>query len=403
MRTKAIFDNIAEHLEEQIDLAENKIVVAVAWFTNKRLFDALCKKAADGVKVKLIIDDNEINRNSTINHSDIQIGKSKLYWIETHNKFCIIDDYILITGSYNWSYRAESNSENILICSGNIDLVKEYKNEVKKIIKDYLPEDNIKPKSRWEEAIKSGRIKPYVPPGLKLKGHITPTERPSIKNDFESIKIGEQEWLVKNLDVDKFRNGDVIPHALSDKDWEIAGKYDQPAWCYVDNNSENGKIYGKLYNWYAVNDKRGLAPAGWHVPSDAEWTTLTTYLGGESVAGNKMIPARTAYCDSPIIGFTNESGFSVLPGGVRSSDGSFISTRREYALFWSATEFDYGSKAWCRFLDFGGWEVEVERVYDFKRNGYSVRCIKSPISSNEVQVIKSNYIKPYVPPGLKLR
>jgi phosphatidylserine/phosphatidylglycerophosphate/cardiolipin synthase-like enzyme len=113
MRTKAIFDNIAEHLEEQIDLAENTIVVAVAWFTNKRLFDVLCAKAADGVKVKLIISDNEINRNSNIDYSDIQIGRSKLYLIDEekmHNKFCIIDDYIVITGSYNWSYRAESNS-----------------------------------------------------------------------------------------------------------------------------------------------------------------------------------------------------------------------------------------------------------------------------------------------------
>ena len=166
MRTKAVFDNIAEHLEEQIDLAENKIVVAVAWFTNKRLFDALCNKAADGVKVKLIISDNEINRNSNIDYGDIQIGKSKLFLIDEgkmHHKFCIIDDYIVITGSYNWSYRAESNFENILICSGDNDLVKQYKKEVKKITKDYLPENDIKPKSNWVEAKKSGRLKPYIP------------------------------------------------------------------------------------------------------------------------------------------------------------------------------------------------------------------------------------------------
>ena len=91
MKTEAIFDNIANRIEEQINLAEDKIFIAVAWFTNKNLFKALCKKASEGVKVKLVISDNEINRNSTINHSDIQIGKSKLYWIETHNKFCIID------------------------------------------------------------------------------------------------------------------------------------------------------------------------------------------------------------------------------------------------------------------------------------------------------------------------
>ena len=406
MRTKAVFDNIAEHLEEQIDLAENKIVVAVAWFTNKRLFDALCKKAAEGVKVKLIISDNEINRSSNIDYGDIQIGKSKLFLIDEgkmHHKFCIIDDYIVITGSYNWSYRAESNFENILICSGDNDLVKKYKNEVKKIIKDYLPENVINPKSRWEEAIKSGR--PFIPP--------------SIKNDFESIKIGEQEWMIKNLDVDRFRNGDLIPHIQNNSEWEKAGKNKQPAWCYYDNDPKNGMVYGRLYNWFAVTDERGLAPAGWQVPSRREWEILKEFLGWEYGA-YKMKSRRgwndweyeEEYKDGYIYDGNgdNSSGFNGLPGGIRFIDSSFHGIR-ELAKFWiyrkeyfhpfiydsdSAYSFDLfnSNRAMSGNYNHEGYQKEF---------GFSVRCIKSSNSSNEVQVNKSNSIKPYVPTGLRLK
>jgi uncharacterized protein (TIGR02145 family) len=387
MSTKAVFDNIAEHLEEQIDLAENKIVVAVAWFTNKRLFDALCTKAADGVKVKLIISDNEINRNSNIDYSDIQIGKSKLYLIDEekmHNKFCIIDDYIVITGSYNWSYRAESNFENILICSGDNDLVKQYKNEVKKIIKDYLPENDINPKSRWEEAIKSGSIKPYVPPGLKLRDYNTPTLRPSTKNDFESIKIGKQEWMTRNLDVNRFRNGDLIPHIKDKEEWIEVGQNSQPAWCYYDNNPENGKIYGKLYNWSAVNDKRGLAPAGWHVPSDEELTILQKFLGLD-YAGYKMksVEGWDNWVDEDGDIFDgngdNSSGFNALPGGYLNHYGGTrdvcFSRIRENASFWSATEFGY-SGAWCLELgrrDYSSSGKSCKKKY---AAAASVRCLR---------------------------
>jgi uncharacterized protein (TIGR02145 family) len=403
MSTKAVFDNIAEHLEEQIDLAENKIVVAVAWFTNKRLFDALCNKAADGVKVKLIISDNEINRNSNIDYGDIQIGKSKLFLIDEekmHNKFCIIDDYIVITGSYNWSYIAESNFENILICSGDNDLVKQYKNEVKKIIKDYLPENDIKPKSPWEEAIKSGSIKPFGPSGLKLKDYNTPFVRPSTKNDFESIKIGKQEWMVKNLDVDRFRNGDLIPHIKDGKEWKEAGQNYQPAWCYYDNNSENGKIYGKLYNWYAVNDERELAPAGWHVPSDGEWTVLTTFLGGESVAGDKMkcLWGRNDWEDEGRDIWNgngnNFSGFNALPGGLRSGYGDFRWIRRG-AFFWSASIVSLHMTD-LRDLHSNTGLVS-KSTYD-KSFGASVRCIKGSLSSRQFQVFKPDDIKRYIFP-----
>jgi uncharacterized protein (TIGR02145 family) len=95
-------------------------------------------------------------------------------------------------------------------------------------------------------------------------------------------------WSKRNLEVSKFRNGDEIPHTQSDEAWQKAAMSQQPAWCYYDNNPENGKIYGKLYNWYAVNDPRGLCPEGWHVPTFKEWDNLINYLGGEEMGGGKM-------------------------------------------------------------------------------------------------------------------
>ena len=111
---------------------------------------------------------------------------------------------------------------------------------------------------------------------------------------IETVAIGSQVWTKKNLDVEKYRDGTAIRYAESDADWVDAGNKKEGAWCYYNNDPANGAIYGKLYNWYAVNDARGLAPSGYHVPSDAEWTTLSSYLGGESVAGGKMKEKGTA-------------------------------------------------------------------------------------------------------------
>ena len=104
----------------------------------------------------------------------------------------------------------------------------------------------------------------------------------------DEVTIGKQVWMSENLNVDKFRNGDPIPEAKTDEEWEKAGENGEPAWCYYNNNPDNGDRYGKLYNWFAVNDPRGLAPEGWKIPSDEDWTRLTDFLGGESVAGQKM-------------------------------------------------------------------------------------------------------------------
>jgi len=153
MTSEGIFENIAERIEEEINKSQKDIYLAVAWFTNKNLFNSLVKKSQEGVKVILVISDNEINRNSSINYNEIQKGESKLFWIGgdksfMHNKFCIIDDYVVITGSYNWSYKAETNFENVVITSGDGELATQFKNEINRIIGELLTDEKKLPLSK---------------------------------------------------------------------------------------------------------------------------------------------------------------------------------------------------------------------------------------------------------------
>ena len=153
MTSEGIFENIAERIEEEINKSQKDIYLAVAWFTNKNLFNSLVKKSQEGVKVILVISDNEINRNSSINYNDIQKGESKFFWIGgdksfMHNKFCIIDDYVVITGSYNWSYRAETNFENVVITSGDGELATQFKKEINRIIGELLTDEKKLPLSK---------------------------------------------------------------------------------------------------------------------------------------------------------------------------------------------------------------------------------------------------------------
>jgi len=185
----------------------------------------------------------------------------------------------------------------------------------------------------------------------------------------KEVTIGKQVWMTKNLDVATFRNGDPIPEAKTDEEWERAGENKQPAWCYYDNDPANGAKYGKLYNWHAVNDSRGLAPVGYHIPSDAEWTTLTTYLGGENVAGTKM-KSKSGWLDNG--NGTNSSGFSGLPGGNRYSNGTFYYIGY-YGFWWSSSE-SITDLAWFRTLVYSNGYVT--RFNANKEKGFSVRCLR---------------------------
>jgi uncharacterized protein (TIGR02145 family) len=188
------------------------------------------------------------------------------------------------------------------------------------------------------------------------------------------VTIGSQVWMSENLNVDKFRNGDPIPEAKTDEEWEKAGENRQPAWCYYNNNPDNGDRYGKLYNWFAVNDPRGLTPEGWKIPSDEDWTRLTDFLGGESVAGKKMKSTEFwADNDGESGNGTNESGFSGRPGGLRLNYGAFnIIGLNGY--WWSSTE-NSTLNACYRGLYYNLGIVNRDYIY-LKANGFSVRCLR---------------------------
>ena len=174
-------------------------------------------------------------------------------------------------------------------------------------------------------------------------------------------------WTTKNLDVDKFRNGDIIPEAKTDEDWKLAGDKGIPAWCYYDNDPENGKKYGKLYNWYAINDPRGLAPDGYHVPNDSEWKAIENLLGKDP--GHKL-KSKNGW-KYPGNG-TDLIGFNALPGGYRND--KYIFANITYgAFFWSATEADHFN-AWGSFLNYN--YGDVSRGRNFKSIGASVRCLR---------------------------
>ena len=185
---------------------------------------------------------------------------------------------------------------------------------------------------------------------------------------IKSIKIGNQKWMAENLNVSHFRNGDTIPEARSSGDWKRMGEEGKPAWCFIQNDPENGRKFGKLYNWYAVNDPRGLAPKEWHVASDDEWTGLIDFLGGGVLAALKI---RTT-------GFTNnmngsdENSFSGLPGGCRNSSGVFYGID-SFGYWWSATEFDTSS-AYLRILNYVTCDINFQNFA--KIYGVSVRCIR---------------------------
>ena len=198
------------------------------------------------------------------------------------------------------------------------------------------------------------------------------SEKYSNSEEIKTIKIGEQVWMAENLDVSHFRNGDPIPHAQNNSEWEDAGAKGEPAWCYYNNDPLMGNKYGKLYNLDAINDPRGLAPEGWSIPTEAQWNQLTDYLGGEDVAGEKMKSAKGWNANG---NGNNESGFTGLPGGNRNADGSFW-FEGEYGYWWSSTGVGRrpGVIARIRVIDY--YSNNVRSGGGYRLSGLSVRCIK---------------------------
>jgi uncharacterized protein (TIGR02145 family) len=186
---------------------------------------------------------------------------------------------------------------------------------------------------------------------------------------FASVAIGSQVWMADNLNVDRFRNGDIIPEARTEEDWQRAAANKQPAWCYYENVPAHGAIYGKLYNWYAVSDPRGLAPEGWHVPTEEEWKTLIDGLGGKKIAGGKM-KSSSGWNNNK--NGTNASRFNGRPGGVRYDNGLF-NLQGWDGYWWSATA-PTPDGAFKHNL--GHLDDEVHRTNNDRSYGFSVRCLK---------------------------
>lgn len=191
-------------------------------------------------------------------------------------------------------------------------------------------------------------------------------------NVYNIVKIGNQYWMAENLKVTKFNNGDAIATTTPANKDLSSSTNPIYLWAY-DGNQNNVGVYGYLYSWAAVNDARKLAPAGWHIPTDADWNELVSYLGGEDLAGGKMKEQSTAHWVSPNTGADNSSGFNAVPAGNRNLNGSFYDLGYHTA-WWSATNNGTG---------YGNYRVIHKNeakifsyFYSDVKVGFSVRCIK---------------------------
>ena len=198
-------------------------------------------------------------------------------------------------------------------------------------------------------------------------------------NVYHIVTIGTQTWMLENLKTTKYNDGTAIPNVTDNKAW---GKLSTPAYCWYNNDVSNKATYGALYNWYSVNTGK-LAPAGWHVATDAEWVTLENYATGNLGTSGTVAKALAAttnwntYPDDGSIGNdlakNNSSGFAALPGGVRVSDGTF-GDLGDYGSWWSATKFLTTSNAWTRSLLYG--ISNLNRRIGGNSYGFSVRCLR---------------------------
>jgi len=205
-------------------------------------------------------------------------------------------------------------------------------------------------------------------------------------NIYPTIKIGNQWWMAENLKVTHYRNGEVIKQITGTKEWSVIS---DGAYCNYENNANYVDTYGRLYNWYAVMSTNGLAPEGWHIPSDEEWKEMEMYLGmsraeadaygwrGANVGGKLkatgIIGVGNGQWFPPNTGATNESQFTALPGGFRNDAGYFFYLGYAAAFFWSSTEDTNGSPL-SRVLEYN--HSDISRTHYSKNHGLSIRCIR---------------------------
>jgi uncharacterized protein (TIGR02145 family) len=194
------------------------------------------------------------------------------------------------------------------------------------------------------------------------------SEQDNKSKDIGTVRIGTQIWAVANLNVSTFRNGDSIPEEKTSKEWVAAGESGKPAWCYFNNDPATGLKYGRLYNWYAVNDPRGLAPVGWTLSDADDWAMLINYLGGQGAAGSKM-KSMSGWSEGN--NGTNDAGFIGFPGGYRVENGSFLNIG-SIGIWWSSTE----NNAHTAIDHYLAQSNNAARSSSPKQRGESVRCLR---------------------------
>ena len=190
-------------------------------------------------------------------------------------------------------------------------------------------------------------------------------------NIYHTVTIGTQVWMVENLKTTKYNDGTAIPNVTDNTAWL---NLTTPGYCWYNNDAPTYKsTYGALYNWYSVNTGK-LCPTGWHVPTDAEWTTLTTYLGGEAVAGGKMKETGTIHWYESPVETSNSSGFTAIPGGMRYYNDGIFKGIGITGIWWSSSE-NSSNSAWCRYFFYA--TNDVSKLVDNKPDALSVRCLKN--------------------------
>jgi len=189
-------------------------------------------------------------------------------------------------------------------------------------------------------------------------------------NLYHTVTIGTQVWMVENLKTTRYNDGTQIPLLNTNSAWTSTNS---GAYCYYDTVSANVDIYGMMYNWFAVNTGK-LAPAGWRVPTEADWATLANTLGGDTIAGGKLKETGTTHWLAPNTGATNSSGYIALPGGFRHNYTGAFQSIGSRGCWWTATELN-STDAW--YIGLYNNNDDMMKYHDRKEDGFSVRCIKN--------------------------
>ncbi len=217
-----------------------------------------------------------------------------------------------------------------------------------------------------------GSEKWVIVPGIsEANAYTGPSVTDADGNVYPTVTIGTQEWMAENLRTTKYKNGTSIPLVTSASAWNALST---PGFCWYNNDQPTyGETYGALYNWFAV-ETWNLCPTGWHVPTDAEWTTLTDYLGGEAIAGQKLKEAGSAHWNESAYPGTNESGFNGRGAGMRTHLSASFGSLKEYAVWWTASPYD-PTESYLRNIWYG--DTDIERMSRDNRYGMSIRCLKN--------------------------